>query len=156
MPDGQGLDYCNKINLWYKCALRIMMDQSLKHFNSIFNFIVLAHNSNGSKLSLYFSWSSDFSSLASYVIPTVKQTTGAKRLLSLYIQWLSLSVKVKIDYEIGKRITWIGFMKSFLAYEPTTYVIMRLHYTNILLSIFVKIIQMHILSGIFFLIPDII
>ena len=58
MPDGQGLDYCNKINLWYKYALRIMMDQSLKHFNSIFNFIVLAHNSKGSKLSLHFSRSS--------------------------------------------------------------------------------------------------
>ena len=63
---------------------------------------------------------------------------GAKRLLPLYILWLSLSAKVKIDYEIGKRglVLW----NSILAYEPTT-LVMRLPNANIL---------MHILSGIFF------
>ena len=46
---------------------------SLKIFNSICNFIFYAQNSNGSNLSIHFSQLTDFSSLASYVIPTAKQ-----------------------------------------------------------------------------------
>ena len=39
--------------------------------SEMFQFNLQCHNSNRSKLSLHFSQSSDFSSLASYVIPTV-------------------------------------------------------------------------------------
>ena len=55
----------------YKVDLRLNLKKIRVRGHSIFNFIVYVQNSNGSKLSLHFSWSSDFSSLTSHVIPTV-------------------------------------------------------------------------------------
>ena len=65
------IDFVHKPSFFIQISDMIALNQkSLKHFNSIFNFILLAHNSNGSKLSFHISLSSVLLIPCSYLIPT--------------------------------------------------------------------------------------